>query len=97
MALNLSGRFVHAAQYAALMLQVTDHLFPGQKFFALSLDQRRILDSETRALLTQARWVVDSKAFAETFATLQTGGELAPAGTVLGDPPPAPERPGHYT
>lgn len=96
MSLNLSGSFVHAAQYASLTLQVAGQLFPDQKFFGLSQDQRRIVDNETRALLVQARWVVDSKAFADHFAIPQVGVETAPSGTVLGDKPPTPDISGHY-
>ena len=95
----VQSRFIHAVSFASLMLQVCDHLFPGQKLFALSADQRRIVDNETRALLLQARWIVESKGFAESFAIPQVGGELAPAGTVLGEKPSeakAPERSGHY-
>jgi hypothetical protein len=70
------------------MLQVSEHLFPDQKLFALSPDQRRIVQNETQNLLVQARWAVESKGFAELFSMPQAGVEMAPAETVLGDPPP---------
>ncbi len=93
------GSFVHAASYASLLLQVTEHLFPGQKIFSLSEDQRRILDNETTNLLVRARWKADSRAFAEQFATPLANVEMVPAGTVLGaevPKPKEPERPGGY-
>lgn len=95
-ALNPSGSFVHAAHYASLWLQVTDHLFPGQKLFALSQDQRRIVDNEARLLLWQAKTVVDSQAFAEQFAAPQPGVPEAPAGTILGQKPPEARPTGQY-
>ncbi len=91
----LQSRFLHAAHYASLVFQVTDHLFPGQKFFGLSADQRRIVDNETTNVLLQARWKVESKGFAESFAFPQVGGEEAPSGTVLGEKP-AEGPAGHY-
>ncbi len=91
-----SGSFVHAAHYASLWLQVTEHLFPGQKLFALSQDQRRIVDNETRNLLLQAKWIVDSQAFAEQFAAPPVGVPEAPAGTILGQKPPEVKAPGQY-
>ena len=83
---NPSGSFVHAAHYASLWLQVTEHLFPGQKLFALSQDQRRIVNNETRILLLQARWEVDSRGFAEHFGIAQAGGIEAPSDITLGAP-----------
>lgn len=91
-----SGSFVHASLYASLILQVTEHLFPEQKFFALSQDQRRIVDNETANLLLQARWKADSKVFAEFFAAPQVGVPEAPKETVLGEKPPEPKAPGQY-
>lgn len=79
-----SGSFVHSALYAQLMIQVSGQLFPEQTFFALSADQRRIVQAETSNLLLQARWQVDSKAFADLFAVAQAGGQEAPPGTILG-------------
>ena len=95
------GSFVHAASYASLMLQVAEHLFPDQKLFSLSAEQRRIASNETEFLLYQARLRVDSKQFAEYFATPQPTPEMAPEGTVLGRevPKPKPQEPdtkGHY-
>lgn len=85
-----SGSFVHAASYAQLTLSVCEHLFPSAKIFELSADQRRILENETKALLVQARWTVDSVAFASNFAMSMPSGAEAPSATVLGDPvPPA--------
>ena len=86
-----SGSFVHAAHYASLLLQVSEHLFADQKLFALSSDQRRIVGNETRNLLLQARWEVESKGFVEQFAIAQVGVEKAPPEAVLGDPIPAPK------
>jgi hypothetical protein len=88
-------RFMHAASFASLMLQVSEHLFPQQKLFELSQDQRRIVLNETQNLLVQARWAVESKGFAEQFATPLVGAEMAPAGTILGDPLPKSSG-GHY-
>jgi len=85
-----SGSFVHAAHYAELLLRVGEHLFPGEKFFSLSQDQRRIVDNETSNLLVYSRWKVDSLGFAEHFAQKLIGGEEAPAGIVLGNPLEAP-------
>jgi len=83
--------------YASLSIQVSEHLFPDQKLFALSPDQRRIVNNETQALLVQARWVVDSKAFADNFATVQVGGGPdAPKDTVLGEKTPEGRHPGQY-
>ncbi len=94
---QLQPRFLHAASFASLMLQVSEHLFPDQKLFALSPDQRRILANETSNLLLQARWAVENKGFAELFATPQMGVEMAPADTSLGDPPTKPSGPsGHF-
>lgn len=92
----LQARFMHAAIYASLMLDVSEHLFPDRKFFALSADQRRIVDNETANLLVQARWRVESKGFADLFAVPQLGVEVAPPGTVLGEPlsSQAPQKPG---
>ena len=86
---HAQGRFVAAAQYASLTLQVCEHLFPGKKLYDLSPDQRRMLINETEILLLQARWRVECHAFAEHFAIPQAGVEMAPPGTVLGEPPPA--------
>jgi len=92
-----SGSFVHAALYSQLVLQVSEHLFPDQKLFALSPDQRRIVNNETSNLLLQARWAVDSKAFADHFATVQVGGGPdAPQGTVLGSPVVEGKAPGQF-
>jgi hypothetical protein len=93
---QLQPRFVHAASFASLMLQVSEHLFPDHKFFALSQDQRRIVQNETQNLLVQARWAVESKGFAELFAMPQVGAEMAPADTVLGDPLPKTSGSGHF-
>jgi hypothetical protein len=94
---QLQPRFLHAASFASLMLQVSEHLFPDQKLFALSPDQRRIVASETQNLLVQARWVVESRGFAELFATPQAGVDMAPDDTSLGDTPQRPTGPhGHY-
>lgn len=84
----LQARFIHAASFAGLMLQVGEHLFPDTKFFALSPDQRRIVTNETQNLLVQARWAIENKAFAQLFSTPQVGAEMAPADTVWGDPLP---------
>ena len=95
----VQSRFVHAVSFASLMLQVSEHVFPDQKLFSLSADQRRIVDNETRYLLLQARWATESKAFAEYFGTPLTTVEMVPEGTVLGEKPPEPkatERPGQY-
>ncbi len=86
---NPSGSLLHAAQFASLMLQTCEHLFPGQKLFQLSEDQRRVLANETRVLLLRARWIVDSKEFAEQLASPLAALPEAPAGTVLGRPLPA--------
>ena len=83
---NPSGSFVHAALYAQLQIQVSEHLFPEEKLFSLSADQRRIVTNETNALLLQSRWQADSKAFAEQFAGPLAGMPEAPEGTVLGRP-----------
>ena len=82
------GRFAAAAQFASLLLQVSQHLFPDRKYFDLTPDQRRMLDNETSILLLQARWRIESKAFADYFAS--PGNDPAPAGTILGEHPPAP-------
>jgi len=84
----VQGRFVAAAQYASLTLQVCEHLFPDQKLFGLSQDQRRILADETDNLLLQARWRIETRVFADKFAWTQHGAEMAPPGTVLGSPVP---------
>jgi len=95
---KLQPKFIHAASYASLLLQVSEHLFPDVKFFALSGDQRRIVNTETKNLLVQAKWVVDSKDFAKQFAVHQVGVEMAPEGTILGEPlPSSPSQAGHYT
>src|SRR5258705_13635148 len=92
-----SGSFVHAALYSQLVLQVSQQLFPSQPFFDLSPDKRRIVNNETSNLLVQSRWVVDSKAFADHFATAQVGGGPdAPQGTVLGSPVAEIKVPGQY-
>ena len=93
---NPSGSFVHAAHYASLLIQVCEHLFPGSKIFALSQDQRRIVNNETRILLLQAGWVVDSKEFAEQFSIAQSGGQEAAPETLLGQiaGPSQPPNPG---
>jgi hypothetical protein len=96
---NPSGSFVHAALYAQLMIQVSEHLFPDQKLLSLSPDQRRMLQSETNNLLLQARWQVDSKGFADLFAIAQAGAPPdADPKTVLGRPAPASNSSssGHY-
>lgn len=82
----LQSKLVHAYCFASLTIQVSEHLFPGEKLFALSADQRRIVDTETQNLMLQARWKVESKGFADLFAVPQVGVEKTPAGTVLGDP-----------
>jgi hypothetical protein len=96
----VQGRFVAAAQYASLTLQVCEHLFPDLKIFGLSQDQRRILADETDNLLLQARWRIETKVFADKFAWNQSGVEMAPPGTVLGSPvpktQPAATPPGQY-
>ena len=94
---NVSASFVHAAHYASLMLQVCEHLFPGKKLFELSQDQRRMASNETSVLLLQARWVVDSKGFADHFAIAQAGGQEAPPETVLGVATSASSPSGQYT
>jgi hypothetical protein len=94
-----SGSFLHATLYSSLLLQVSHELFPAQPFFDLSPDKRRIVDTETGNLLLQAKWKVDSQGFAEFFAQQmppQAGGNEAPAGTILGEKPPEPKRPGQY-
>jgi hypothetical protein len=94
---QLQPRFLHAASFASLMLQVSEHLFPDKKLFDLSPDQRRIVGNETSNLLLQARWAVENKGFAELFATPQGGVEMAPDDTMLGDPLPRPSGPsGHF-
>jgi hypothetical protein len=94
-----SGSFLHATLYSSLLLQVSRELFPAQPFFDLTPDKRRLVDQETGNLLLQSRWKVDSQNFAEFFAQQmppQTGGSEAPAGTILGEKPPEPKRPGQY-
>jgi hypothetical protein len=86
----LQGRFVAAAQYASLELSLCTHLFPNRPLFQLSQDERRMLLNETDILLLQARWRIESRWFAEHFAQPQTGVEMAPAGTILGEKPGAP-------
>lgn len=77
----------HAAAHAQLALQVARELFPNAGgFFALSLDQKRIVYSEVVNLLLVSRWHVQSAFFADRFALLAPA-ELAPAG--LGQVPPA--------
>ena len=92
----LQSRLMHAAVFASLQLDVTEHLFPGQKIFSLSQDQRRIVANETQGLLLQSRWAVESKGFAELFAAPPTGMEMAPAGTILGEPFAPAKGAGHY-
>jgi hypothetical protein len=75
---------------------MVDHVFPGQKFSALSQDQRLIVANEAEQLLVQARWRVESAQFAEWFATPQTPDLSAPVGTVLGEKPAAVKPPGQY-
>lgn len=84
---QLQPRLLHAAAFASLMLDVSQHLFRDRTLFDLTPDQRRIVATETQNLLTQARWTVESKAFADLFAVPCTG-ESAPPGTVLGEPLP---------
>jgi hypothetical protein len=91
-----SGSFVHAALYSQLMLQVSQHLFPQQPFFDLSQDKRRIVDNETANLMLQARWKVDSKAFADSFAAPLAGVPEAPQGTILGSPVAESPMPGQF-
>jgi hypothetical protein len=91
--MNLSGSFTHAALYALLLLQVGEHLFPGQRLFDLPPDKRRIVDMETGNLLLQFRWRVESRAFA---GSPDPNSEPAPAGTVLGSRPSVPDPPGCY-
>jgi hypothetical protein len=94
---QLQPRFLHAAAFASLMLEVSQHLFPQHKIFELSPDQRRMVVNETQNLLLQSRWAVESKGFAELFATPLVGGEMAPDSTMLGDSPPKPASSGgHY-
>ena len=93
---QLQPRLMHAASFASLMLEVSQHLFPQHKLFELTPDQRRIVANETQNLLVQARWVVESKAFADLFATPLAGGERAPEQTSLGDPIPKPGQAGHF-
>lgn len=92
----VQARLLHAASFASLMIQVSEHLFPQQKLFELSADHRRIVTTETQNLLLQARWIVESKGFAEQFAVAQLGGEMAPGDTVLGDPIPKSSSTGHF-
>jgi hypothetical protein len=79
-----SGSFVHAAHFAALMIQVSEHLFPSAKLFELSPDQRRLVTNETTNLIVQARWVVDSKGFADQLAGPQSVFQEAVGETILG-------------
>ena len=98
-AMLLQGRFVAAAQYASVHLQLCSHLFPGRTILQLSPDERRILLNETDNLLLQGRWRIESRYFAEHFATPQVGVEVAPAGTILGERPgaaPTAKVPGQY-
>jgi hypothetical protein len=92
-------RFLAAAAYSALLLQISQQLFQ-KPFFGLGQDERRIVDNETSNLLLQSRWKIESRGFADFFATLQVGGDPAPRGTVLGDPPAqqaqTPGHPGQY-
>jgi hypothetical protein len=92
-----SGSFVHSAFYASVFLQMTQHLFPDQRFPALSPDQRRIVGNETNLLLLHSRQAMDSRWFAEYFATPQ-GPEApeAPEGTILGTKVPDAKAPGQY-
>jgi hypothetical protein len=99
-AMLLQGRFVAAAQYASVLLQMLPQIFPGQPWLALTDDQRRVLFDETSNVLTRSKWVIESKAFADKFALQPQGVEMAPPGTVLGDPVPNPATaakvPGQY-
>lgn len=85
----LQSNLVHAALYASLTLQVSQQLFPASTFFALSEDQRRIVNNETQTLLLRSRWNVESTSFADTFAIPQATVPTAPEGTVLGRPAPS--------
>ena len=94
-----SGSFLHATLYSLLLRQVSREQFPAQPFFDLSPDKRRLVDQEAGKLLLQAKWKVDSQGFAEFFSQPmppQAGGNEAPAGTILGERPPEPKRPGQY-
>jgi hypothetical protein len=92
-AMLLQGRFVAAAQYASVLLQMLPQLFAGQTWLALTDDQRRVLFEETSNVLLRSKWVIESKAFADKFALQPQGVEMAPPGTVLGDPAPVPKGP----
>jgi hypothetical protein len=92
-AMSLQGRFVAAAQYTSVHLQLCSQLYPGRSILQLSQDERRILINETDYLLLQSRWRIESQWFAEHFATPQSGVEMAAPGTILGERPGASPQP----
>jgi hypothetical protein len=88
------ARFLASAAYASLELQMVGQLFAGKTYFELSPDQRRILSNETDNLLLRSRWRIESRTFAEHFAIVQFGVEVAPPETVLGEAPRPQPQPG---
>ncbi len=89
----LQTRFLHAIEYSRLILQMAAFLYPGATWDALSTDQRSAAAVAADELLTNARWRLESAAFATSFASPPLEGELqpAPAGTVLGNKLPLDE------
>jgi hypothetical protein len=67
---------------------MTQQIFPGVSYLALTDDQRRVAQNETDNLLTRSRLRLESLVFTSTFAIKNPDqSQVAPADTVLGAPP----------
>lgn len=65
----LQTTYIHAVEYARLFLEMIDHIFPGQKYIALTEDQCRLVRNATDNLLTVSKWRVESSVFSSTFGS----------------------------